>query len=165
MEINYIILAHKNPAQLKRLIHRLNSVGNYFYVHVDRNCPIEQFEREIDEKDNIFFLRDQQRKTVVWGDFSMVEATLNALLQLKKDRRKGYCILLSGQDYPLKSSADIAKYLSQNNGTHFIDFFNFPYEWDENYLNRITKYKINKSSNRGHFLLLSSVFEKKFLLP
>src|SRR5690606_13652079 len=45
---------------------------------------------------------------------------------------------------------------------NFINIFQTPGNWPEEFKPRLEKYKINKSLNRGHFLFLSSIFERDF---
>ena len=162
MEISYIILVHKNPDQVNRLVNRLKDQKTYFYIHVDRTVPVEPFMAVIKEQENIHFLDDHQRKPGTWGDIGIVKGTLNAMMQILKDKRSGYCILLSGQDYPLKRHDTLNDFLQKNDGTHFLDIFKMPGKWKGLATERLNRYKISKSSKRGHFTLLSSVFNKDF---
>ena len=41
----YIILAHKNPAQVNRLIKQLDDKFSEFFLHVDKNANIEGFKK------------------------------------------------------------------------------------------------------------------------
>lgn len=163
MNLNYIILAHKNPAQVERLIQRLKYPGNRFYVHIDRNVPISPFKEELSQYEHICFLKEDQREPGTWGDIGIVKATINAMRQIAQEERKGYCILLSGQDYPLRSNKEIQKFFDQQNGTSFISTFSLPHpDWKDGGYDRIEKYKINKSQKRKHFLQLPSIFDVEF---
>ena len=42
MQINYIILTHKSPTQLERLIAKLDDEEATFFVHIDLKTNIEQ---------------------------------------------------------------------------------------------------------------------------
>lgn len=75
MQINYIILTHKNPQQLERLINRLDADNICFYIHIDKKTNIEHFKYL--EKQNVVLI--DHRIDVVWGDFSIVNATLNTM--------------------------------------------------------------------------------------
>ena len=163
MEINYIILAHKNPEQIKRLICNLKGPDANFYLHIDGNTPSKPFIKKFQHFENIHFIKSPIRKKIIWGDISIVYATLGAMKQILKDQRGGYCILLSGQDYPLKQRNYIHSFLEKNNGTHYISIFSIPHPgWEKGGVSRLESYKINKSSQRKHFLLLPSIFEKDF---
>jgi hypothetical protein len=58
--------------------------------------------------DGVNFLDDGQRVRVAWGGFSIVEATLK-FLRLSRDSPEEFSrfLLLTGSDYPIKSSAEI----------------------------------------------------------
>jgi hypothetical protein len=162
MDINYIILAHKNPAQLNRLVEVLSESWTKFYIHIDRNQHIAPFQEKLKNQKTTYFLEYQQRESTIWGDIGIVKATLNALEQIIKDKRQGYCILLSGQDYPLRKNKVIRNHLFRNSGTIFMDLFQLPGGWQKAGLDRIHNYKLNKSRGRGHFLQLPSMFDRDF---
>ena len=121
MDINYIILAHKNPLQVKRLVEKLNTPDSFFYIHIDGSFKIEPFKMLLSTLKNVFFL--EKRENCAWGDIAIVKATITGLEQIIRDQRTGYCILLSGQDYPLKSNDRIQSFFTSNYGINFIDTF------------------------------------------
>lgn len=163
MKINYIILAHKNSHQLKRLVTTLNEKWVSFYIHLDINVDIKPFQKALKDIPNTYFLNKIERKNGTWGDIGIVEATINALKKILADNSEGYCILLSGQDYPLRSNENIQHFLSKNRNHNFITAFPLPnLHLDQGGMPRITRYKINKSGKRGHFLFLPSIFEAEF---
>ena len=161
MNVCYIILAHKNPLQLKRLVKRLYEPWTYFYIHIDCNINIIPFKEALKEFENMIFLENDDRYPGIWGDIGIVKGTLSAMRRIVKDKKKGYTVLLSGQDYPLETNNNILRFF-EHNETNFID--NIPIEtlWEKHGRDRITKYKINKSNKRGDFLLLPSIFNKDF---
>jgi hypothetical protein len=163
LDVNYIILAHKNPEQLKRLISRLNTSWTYFYIHIDSNSKIEPFEEILCEFQNIYLLKDKEREKGIWGDIGIVKATIKALEKIVQHKRKGYCVLLSGQDYPLQNNIKIQSYFSNNDERAFITAYPLPHSnLDQGGLPRINNYKINKSNKRGHFMFLNSIFDSEF---
>jgi hypothetical protein len=158
---NYIVLAHKNPEQLKRLIEQLNDGLSTFYIHIDKKTDITLFTHLIRSAENIIFIKN--RFNVIWCDHSTVEATLETLKEALKIKKKGYCILISGQDFPIKSNEDINSFINKNSKYDFIDIHSIPTEqWYQNGLNRINHYKFNLSAKRGHFVVCPSIHEKTF---
>lgn len=128
MKIAYILLTHKNPIQVGRLIKSLNTDSTIFYIHVDNNIPLENFKREVLStnitSDHIHFLEKRYRTR--WGGFNNVKATVELIgfaLKYKPDN----IILLSGQDYPLKSNTSIKEYLQKYKDQVLIEFklYNF----------------------------------------
>ncbi|MDT0643049.1 beta-1,6-N-acetylglucosaminyltransferase [Zunongwangia sp. F363] len=163
MEINYLILAHKNPLQVKRLITNLEDENTRFYIHVDLQTNIEEFKKSF-ANPHIHFLK--RRFTGIWGDIGIVEATLHGMKKISRTNKKGYCILLSGQDYPLVSKKKIKKFLQEKFPTEYITTYPMPHSgWERGGMDRLTYYKINKSNKRKHFLQLSSIFDKEFYTP
>lgn len=163
MKINYIILAHKNPEQLNRLVLKLSEEWTSFYIHIDLKQAIEPFQKALHDIPNIYFLKNEEREKGTWGDIGIVKATINALKKVVADKREGYCILLSGQDYPLNNNDFILNFFSRKKNIHYITMYPIPNpNLDQGGLHRINKYKINKSHNRGHFLFLPSIFDKDF---
>lgn len=163
MKITYIILAHKNPTQLRRLILKLMEPWTRFYIHIDRNVEIDPFKKAISKNDKIFFLEENEREPGNWGNIGIVKGTLNAMDQVIKENKTGTCILLSGQDYPLVKNRDILSFFNSNPQICFMDVFPIPHKgWENKGLNRIHRYKIDKSKRRGHFMFLSSVFDEDF---
>ncbi|MFN5787753.1 MAG: hypothetical protein ACK469_03255, partial [Bacteroidota bacterium] len=67
MYINYIILAHHFPAQLKKLVDRLNDANVYFYIHIDLTSDIQSFKKLISHP-NVIFL--EKRENAMWGNFT-----------------------------------------------------------------------------------------------
>ncbi|HEY1023904.1 MAG TPA: beta-1,6-N-acetylglucosaminyltransferase [Sphingobacteriaceae bacterium] len=163
MTINYIILAHKHPGQLRRLIEKLSDSDCFFYVHIDKGRAIEPFLSETAEFDNIYFASAEQREYGTWGDIGIVRATLNLVEQILSDGRNGYCILLSGQDYPVTNVSIIRSYLLENSGSVFMSYFPIPSaDWCAGGIERISQYKFNISNRRGDFVLCPSVSQKDF---
>ncbi|HMI60907.1 MAG TPA: beta-1,6-N-acetylglucosaminyltransferase [Puia sp.] len=163
MEINYIILAHKGPQQLARLLEKLFTRESRFYIHIDKDVEMYPFMKELGHYCNVFFLADAQRIAAVWADFSMVLATINCMQQIIADKRKGYCVLMSGQDYPIKSSAYINEFLSSQYGVNFIQGYPIlPTECAEQGVRRINRYKVNLSKTRNDILVFPSIFDKEF---
>lgn len=158
MQINYIILAHRYPKQLRRLIQKLTTPEAFFYVHIDKNTSIDLFAKELADLPNISFVGD--RKQGIWGDIGIVNATVNALKQIVRDKKDGYCVLLSGQDYPIKSNDDIKFYFASNLGNEFIDIVPLPTKHLS--IDRIEKYKFNLSSRKEDFIQIGSILEADF---
>ncbi|MGY3211549.1 beta-1,6-N-acetylglucosaminyltransferase [Mucilaginibacter sp. HD30] len=165
MHINYLILIHKSPRQVKRLIESLLDNHTSFFLHIDKKIDITPFKEQLIDFANVFFVPDDKRIAGQWGGFELVEATLNTIAIIPNFSQKSYNILLSGQDYPVKSPAYIHTLLSDNYGTEYIDVFTVPSKpwWPSPYgLGRIDKYLFRKSPSRYDFVLFPSLLEKEF---
>ena len=144
---NYIILAYKLPEQMVRLIQRLSDGDQtFFYVHVDRNFDMEPFVKACDGLSNVKFLTGDDRVHSYWGDFGTVKATLNAMRMIVKEGRPGFIILLSGQDYPIRSNREINDFLVAHAGHDFAVHFSLPSpRWlsTGNGMNRLEYYHVS----------------------
>ena len=119
--IGYLILVHRYPEQFKRLFRAIHDPANRYVVHIDRNSgpALEQDIRD--------FLAPYPNAEVIesrralWGGYSLIDAELRGmarLLEMSDDWE--VFINLSGQDFPLKSQADIKAFLTLNRGKEFI---------------------------------------------
>jgi len=119
--IAYLILVHRYPEQFKRLFKAIYDRRNHYLVHVDKNAgpaldgDIRAF---IAPYANAEVL---EGKKALWGGYSLVDAELRGMERLLRMSAKWtHFINLSGQDFPLKSQADIMTRLALNPGREFI---------------------------------------------
>jgi hypothetical protein len=121
VRIGYIILAHTLPDQLVRLVRRLGSDRALFLVHVDARAPDEYMEivrRELGAQANVELL---PRRRVQWCGFSLVEAALSGIHRLlRAEDPPDYGVLLTGQDYPICTPAEIEDRLATAAGYSFL---------------------------------------------
>lgn len=122
MKKAYIILAHKNEEMVKRLVDRLDDNASDFFLHIDLNSDITGFRRVFRNDRRVRFL---WREDTGWGTFGLVKATLNAMRVIRNgDYEK--VILLSGQDYPIKSNEEIDQFFQNSPYNIFMDHFPLP---------------------------------------
>lgn len=62
----YIILAHKEGIQLRRMIERLSDGGSYFFLHIDKNSDVKGIQQRLNNLPNIEFI---ENLSVNWGEF------------------------------------------------------------------------------------------------
>ncbi len=120
----FIILAHKNPFQVERLIKRLDDGVSSFFIHYDKKSLAIENLRFSELEGRIDWLEGLQTD---WGGFNIVQATVNglkAILSKKKEFEK--IILLSGQDYPIKNNEFIDLYFSTSSYKVFLDYTIIP---------------------------------------
>lgn len=146
MQKNYLILAHKNPLQLSRMIERLDDGASKFFIHLDAKTPIEPFTACL-EGGHIRFIEPRER--CVWGDFSIVRATIHLMEAASKEQ--GVFILMSGQDYPIQSQGHINAFLESNKGFDFIEIEPLEEKWKPKMVkDKLEHYHILHSEERGH---------------
>lgn len=146
MQKNYLILAHKNPLQLSRMIERLDDGASKFFIHLDAKTPIEPFAACLEEG-HIRFIEPRER--CVWGDFSIVRATIHLMEAASKEQ--GVFILMSGQDYPIQSQGYINAFLESNKEFDFIEIEPLEEKWKPKMVkDKLEHYHILHSEERGH---------------
>ena len=125
MKIAYLILAHQHPHLLARLVRRLLETDSIVVIHFDANCgdtPVKELELLLGADFERLVLVD--RVAVVWGEWSLVEATLNGLRAIAAlEQQPDYVYLLSGSDYPVRPLDELAGFLERNRGREFIESF------------------------------------------
>ena len=125
--IAYIISAYRLPAQLARLITRLESSGTTFVVHVDRRTPGSVF-HEMVERTRGLEVTFLPRHRSPWGSFGHVEATLKGISHLLESQIGfDYAVLLTGQDYPMRSPRAIGRFLAAADGRSFMSSWPLPH--------------------------------------
>ncbi|UKT63877.1 beta-1,6-N-acetylglucosaminyltransferase [Pedobacter mucosus] len=155
MKKAYIIIAHKNPLQLYRLISRLNDGNSSFFIHIDVKVDLKEFDNLKEFGDKLHFLRRFDSK---WGSYGTIKPYLEGLKKIKKSGENfDRILLLSGQDYPIKSNQEIDQFFLNSPYSVFVNYFPIPNykKWpggDRGGLYRVDKYYFG---NKKHELLLS----------
>ena len=145
MKIAYLIAAHNNPFHLDRLIAALSSKSVSFFIHVDKKSNFDDFLKL--EKENVHFTIE--RVPVYWGDFSQVEASLIMLRAALSDKNNfDRYVLLSGVDYPIRSTTYIEKYFKEHPVAEFITLVAMPSESHKKPTSRLTTFVIRPGGNR-----------------
>lgn len=123
----YIILGHKEPKQIAKLVSTLSHPDDYFFIHIDRKAAILPFIEAVAEEkvSNIHFIK--KRENGQWGGFGIVQATLNAIDEIVKSG-VSFCHvhLLSGQDFPIKKNDEIRAFFAESSKKDFIQYEAFP---------------------------------------
>jgi hypothetical protein len=140
--IHYVILAHKDPVLVSRLIRNLNAENVRFYIHIDSKSKIEAFVNEIKKTDiKAFWVRPGYE--IKWGHINIVRATLEAFRAIELKSENDRIVLLSGQDFPIKSTGYISEYFRNNQEKIFIEGEAFPVQaWGETSFDRISNYHV-----------------------
>jgi len=155
MNLAYIVSAYKLPDQLARLVTRLNTESSHFFIHVDRKTDDATYRRMVTllrPLSNVVFL-EQHR--CYYGGFGHVRATLKGITEIFRRRVTfDYAILLTGQDYPIRSNQEIADFFAAHHDQSFMNHFPLPFdEWDRGGLDRIDCWHLRP---RGRYFRIRS---------
>lgn len=120
----YIIMAHKSPDQVYRLVSRLNDGSSTFFIHIDQKAAFQQFSNLKDFGEAVEFI---ERFDATWGGYGLIKPYLSALKTVRDYPKKfDRILLLSGQDYPIKSNKDIDGFFKNSPYSNFINYFPIP---------------------------------------
>ena len=79
-KIAFILLCHKDPEAIVRQAQSLTAVGDYIAIHFDRSASptaYRQIRAALADNPGVVFAK--RRVRCGWGEWSLVEATLEAL--------------------------------------------------------------------------------------
>ena len=127
VNIAYLFIVHNNAGLVARTIRKLDSGNASFFIHVDRKSDLTDFQEALcHPKGNVFFTK--RRWSICWMGYSMVAATFELMALARATggdigARFDYHVLLSGVDYPLKSSDEIEAVLAKSHPRNFLTYW------------------------------------------
>jgi hypothetical protein len=106
----YIILCHQAPWQVNELAGALSAAGHDVYIHVDAASHMAE---QIQTSERVRLV--SRREKVVWADWTVAKATLNAIREMPEyGRGYRYVHLLSGQCLPAMPLEQLDKELDES---------------------------------------------------
>ncbi len=149
MRIAFIIMAHKNPSQMERLIKRLSHPQFDLFIHLDLKTDIEEY-YPLAKIPGVRFIKN--RIKVSWGSFSLTEAVLSSMKEIiSNEQRYDFITLISGQDYMLKTAQEIYCYFDKRKGKNFLYLESLVSPWWIHGMKRIQKYDMVNFSFPGKY--------------
>ena len=122
MKLAFAFLAHGNRHLVERLVWLLVAEGHCVALHYDLKSPSADYEALVRAFADCEAVRFARRIEVRWGEWSIAAATLNCLDAIDAAGwEPDYVYLLSGMDYPIRSSAELLAFLDRHHGTEFIE--------------------------------------------
>lgn len=122
MSVVYLVLVHDQPEHAARLVERLSHPDDVVLVHVDKKADLAAFEAAFAARGvRPTILR--RRVFVVWGGWHLVRAMkagMDAALAL--ERPWSHLVVLSGADYPIRSTAETQAFFAANTGRSFLSW-------------------------------------------
>ena len=145
MKIAYCILVHKNPEQVSRLVERLYSPSDYFYINIfstKETPPLSRWKDALQKyRDGNLLLVSRYKNAR--GTFLNVKAVLDGMNHCS-GFDYDYFINLSGQCYPIKPPSLIKEELERTR-VAYLEYFKLPskqWEGENGGLDRIGYYYI-----------------------
>jgi hypothetical protein len=148
MKIAYMIQAHKNLQQIEVLITALSQyTPHHCFVHIDKKNELlyKELKKIFEQNRQVHILNN--RIQVNWSGFSQVKATLSLMdtvLQTKIPFDRVH--LMSGEDFPLKSSKKIETFLTKHRKNEFLHYEDIgQYSWRILDHNIMTEFRYNRT--------------------
>lgn len=152
MRVANIIIAHKNPLQLERLIRKMQHDNFDFYIHIDKKIKIDSF----------LYLRNLKGVSFIsnriecnWGGHSTLKAMISSLQEvLKNETSYGFYNLLSAQDYPIRRNEEFYEFLKAHPDNSFV--YHEPEEesdWWQMAVNRYQQYHLTDYKFPGRYFI------------
>lgn len=123
-KVAILILAHKNPGQIRKFINQFNKDKFDIYLHFDLKTKLTEDDIKLFDSDNIFLLSNEERVKTNWGDMTLIDAELSLLNKAYASGPYLFYILCSGQDLLIRTSDELYAMLSNNQDKNF----NTPFE-------------------------------------
>ena len=148
---HYLVIAHRGPEQVHRLVTRLDDGSSHVWVHLDAATPLDGWEG-LSAHPAATLVTPRLR--CVWGAWSQVQSILVALRAALSSGRPGYVVLLSGQDYPVRSAAAIDAYLDAHRNAVHLEGGTLEQTWGERARWKTDYYCVPFSDRRGDLKLI-----------
>jgi hypothetical protein len=121
-----------------------------FYIHVDAKLSLATHQY-LTEIPNVYLIK--KRVDVQWAAYSTMQAVFNSVQEiLDSGREYDFITLMSGQDYPIKTTAYMQSFYEARKGKLLIKYRAFDGEWKEGN-KRIHKYFLTNFKFRGQTFL------------
>ena len=117
--VAYLITSYALPTQVLRLARTLRRGSPKALIvlhHDDRRCAVD-----VGAMDALGVRRVEPPSPVAWGESSQLEMVLRCLRWLLQRSDFSWVVLLSGQDYPIRSVVDIERSLAASGVDAFIE--------------------------------------------
>ena len=163
----YVVTAYKDPAQIERLIKRLNHPWFDFYIHLDKKVNKKDF-AYLANLDRVIFIKN--RATVRWGSHNLTVGILNSFNEiLESGKNYDFVSVVSGQDYLIKPIEKLYSFLDNNKGKNFIYYEDPGEDWWSHNIKRVNKFHMTnfgfKGKTRLEVIINSILPKRKFPLP
>lgn len=130
-KIAFILLCHKDPDAIIRQAERLTAAGDYMAIHFDARADPEHYQKickALRGNANVTFA--QTRVKCGWGEWSLVQATLNAVrAAVDAYPHATHFYMLSGDCMAIKTAEYTHRFLDENDADFIESFDYFESDW------------------------------------
>ena len=130
-KIAFILLCHKDPDAIIKQAQSLTAVGDYMAIHFDARARPDHFakiRKALAGNPNVAFARKRVR--CGWGEWSLVQATLNAVeAAVEAFPRATHFYMLSGDCMAIKSAEYAHEFLERRECDYIESFDYYQSDW------------------------------------
>lgn len=130
-KIAFILLCHKDPDAIINQATQLTAAGDYMSIHFDASASPEHYQKirsALADNPNVAFAR--KRIKCGWGEWSLVQATLNAVeAALSNFPRATHLYMVSGDCMAIKSAEYTHSFLDASDVDYIESFDYFESDW------------------------------------
>ncbi|MBN9886297.1 DUF5928 domain-containing protein [Salipiger abyssi] len=130
-KIAFILLCHKDPDAVIKQAQSLTAVGDYMSIHFDASAPqadYDKIRKGLADNPNVTF--PKRRIRCGWGEWSLVQATLNAVeAAVAAFPRATHFYMLSGDCMAIKSAEYAHEFLDRREVDYIESFDYFKSDW------------------------------------
>jgi len=131
-DVAFLILSHTEPELLDRLVARLSQDFSV-YLHIDSAASFRAQDFSWAPR-----VTSVPSRRTYWGSFECTRAILD-LLRTAREGNHSHYVLISGQDLPLKSNADIASFFGTRADTDYVQTIPMPDPSIDGGMERLTR--------------------------
>lgn len=151
MRIANLILAHKNPNQLLKLINQYPIDLFRNWVHIDANTYDRKAFSKIASHPNVTLLRSRK---IVWAGYSLVKVTLDGLYEIQSQNENfTYINLMSGLDLPTQPAESFYNFLDKDFRSKKSEFFEIRGLDGWNAKHRFERYHLSDWTIKGRYFI------------
>ncbi len=157
-KIAFILLCHKDPDAIVQQARQLTATGDYVSIHFDARAPRAAYDRilaELADTPSVALVRKRIR--CGWGEWSLVQATLNAIeTAVEAFPRATHFYMVSGDCMAIKSARFAHRFLEADDVDYIesVDFFES--DWIKTGMREdrlIYRHFLNERTNKRAFYL------------
>jgi hypothetical protein len=154
MRLAHLIIAHKEPAQVERLVKRLSHEAGDVFIHLDKKSDLAAFSYLADQQ-RVRFIRNRQ--CIRWAGYSFTKAILTGMKEVLEAGPYDFINLMSGQEYPIKPADTLVDFLQNNQGHTFMSYEAEGSPWWQQNINRVEQYHSTDFNFKGQYQLQALV--------
>ena len=120
VRVAFLNLVHCDPGVVARTTKKLTEKPGFdMFIHIDAKVDAQPFYDQLNNVSQVYFVED--RKTVYWGGFHAIEATIALLkLALSQPKEYDYFVLFQNLDYPIRSNDAMEEFFVKHQEKEFI---------------------------------------------